>query len=68
MPVELTDEILGAYVDEELDPALMSLIEIAAQRSYETTCRLRAIRRVTVAVRALCQAYDVPVSNRGELR
>jgi len=62
MQQRITDEMLGAYVDHELDPASMQHVEAAAERSGEIRERLDAIRRVTAAVRALCRAR---VASRG---
>jgi anti-sigma factor RsiW len=59
MAAEFTDEMLGAYVDEELDPAQMSWIAAAAQESPELKRRVEAIRCVTGAVRMLCRARPV---------
>jgi len=51
MPPKLSDEILGACVDRELDPAIRHDIETAARHFPEIGRRLRVIRRVTMLVR-----------------
>jgi hypothetical protein len=48
---KLSDEILGACVDRELDPAIRHDIEAAARHYPEIGNRLRVIRRVTILVR-----------------
>ena len=49
-----SDSVLGAYVDQELDAALVARIEADARQSSALRARIDAIRRVNVAVRALC--------------
>ena len=51
---QYSDIVLGAYVDEELDPALAARIESDARHSSALRARIEAIRQVDAAVRALC--------------
>lgn len=62
---EITDEMLGAYVDQELDPAQRRQVEAAAMRSCSIRRRLDAIRRISAAVRAISRGGTaIPGSSR----
>jgi anti-sigma factor RsiW len=52
---QYSDIVLGAYVDQELDPALAARISADAGLSSALRARIDAIRRVDAAVRAF---YD----------
>ena len=62
MTPEISDEVLGAYVDRELDPALTAFVEAAANGSAVIRRRLDAIRRVTAFVRSACGRRDWNIS------
>ena len=49
--IELTDEVLGAYVDDELDPATRSRVERSLSVDRDARSRLAAIRDITMLVR-----------------
>jgi anti-sigma factor RsiW len=51
----VSDEMLGAYVDRELDPAFVLLVEAAIQRSPAIRRRIAAICALTPLVRSSCE-------------
>jgi anti-sigma factor RsiW len=59
---ELSDELLGAYADGELDAATRARVERALARDRNATARLTAIREVTLLVRAATHAESVPAA------
>jgi hypothetical protein len=63
----VSDEMLGAYVDRELDPAFIVLVEAAIQHSPAIRRRLSAIRALTPIVRSACEFRRWNISGESDV-